>query len=709
MSATILSSNSTTNNFYSLSAPSPIEVKSGIFTIIGDSSPSVTSNDTITVDGGASATILPDFNNTISTTGFTSSGTLGSTYIVGNGGDVTDYVNMASYDASGNSSKTISSSTPSLSGSFGTLSLYGIQTDSINISSQITLSNLNIDNINLSTNDSGVSFADMISSDGTGNFIATDSNISSRVDDGSFKNITINHSYGNSLSLSVKIVDDFYIPSESILTYSNQLNLNTDSTSTSNSNGLDFYSTNMASTANINYAYQISLYGENSNININNSYQVSDFSKNGDIHINNSYQIALTSDYTNLWIANSYSIDNNSIDSEAQNGVVSPSISYDTVSVSSGQNLDISGSSYGFSVTGNYGNYTEDQNVQVSSITGNFDNLFSTSNYVNIDAGISGYGVVSDTLQNTTSTIYGNDASMTFSDNASVLKIDGTFKSLVLNNDTSDTAYVSVSNNAYINDTSSTINLTATTENSNIDIYGDDTNTYSILGNDAGTITDYTTADTKIVGTWQNFNGVVSKGTDVNISTVNANIYNNTTSTTSSTTNSSITALSITGTSDTGTLTYNGDGNATIVGEWGDVTATFGTGVDFNSIIGSDSSITLNTGVTSSIWNKSGTDVDINVNGGINNIAMGSGYTGLFVDMSTAISTTVSNFSNTHGEIVLSGVTQSDLSIAYNSGNAVITDTKSETTLTIAGATDITSKLSTDTSGNSTLLLSNNS
>lgn len=718
----VLTSDTSLPLFYTVTEPTSIEVKSGSFTIEGEDTQTTTSSNIVTIDAGATANILPSTDT---------SQKYANAYIDGNGGNLEGTLIYDSYDPTTGTSTAEPGSSGYvnsfyLDGNYENISLSAsssasqpeaITTNSdgngVTFTGNLTLENINVSLSYNSTTNKYLSFT----STGDGNLTLT--NVMSQDSIlGTYNNISLIDVANNILNpITISASNGKYVDPSNSISYSGDATVSYNNTlypnNSQTSRNLFLNSTGTDTTTSISNTYDSALFGTINNLNMTSSFSMYSFADTKDVHITDSHSVYLTSDFTNLWISNSYSIDNITVDADAKSGVSFSSVglavtsSTYTLSDSTGQTIDMTNGSSGIDlITGNYGNLSIDSTSKASNISGNFDNIFTYSSQIQtINVGISGYGDIENA---NSASIYGNDASVTLSSD-STTTINGTFKSLVLNNDTSDTAYVSVSDSAYINEQSSNINLTATTKNSNIDIYGDDTNTYSILGNDAGTITDYTTADTRIVGNWQNFNGVVSKGTDVNISTVNANIYNNTTSITSSTTNSSITALSITGTSDTGTLTYNGDGNATIVGEWGDVTATFGTGVDFNSIIGSDSSITLNTGVTSSIWNKSGTDVDINVNGGINNITMGSGYTGLFVDMSTAISTTVSNFSNTHGEIVLSGVTQSDLSIAYNSGNAVITDTKSETTLTIAGATDITSKLSTDTSGNSTLLLSNNS
>lgn len=368
----------------------------------------------------------------------------------------------------------------------------------------------------------------------------------------------------------------------------------------------------------------------------------------------------------------------------------------DTINIASANNVisTINGTT---TINGSTGNGTLTASLNTSStttITGNYNNIYvspidNTSTSITSDSsfGLTGYGSFTN-INNIN--IVGYDANLSI-ENGTTDTVVGTYKNLVLNNNSSETAYASVSTNGYINSTSSTnnINLTATGD---LSLYGN-AGTTNIWGNNAQTLTIYGTSTNHISGNWTTINGIVENNTNINVSTDNANIYNN---------NGDIT---LTGNSD-GDLTFNGTGTTNIVGTWGAVNATIGTNQTIHSSIGNDSYITVTTGGNANLWNRTGTENAVDQEGGTLDITMGSGYTGLSINMNSNSITNITNFQGKNGQIILNGLTSDNLNISYNTSTNTtnITSTGVNGNITLSGTTHINT-LSLDQGNNHSIML----
>lgn len=282
-------------------------------------------------------------------------------------------------------------------------------------------------------------------------------------------------------------------------------------------------------------------------------------------------------------------------------------------------------------------------------ISGSYSGLYISLNSTSsVNASLTGYsniensGQLALTGQNAYATITGNG----YDD------IVGSFKSLNLDISNGD-VYSSISYNGnhslqgsiinnggnvnltdsghiYSYTNSGTTNISGTdTSNSELDIYGNNTSVY---------------------GSFYYIDGSINTSSKLNVLATNADIYNNGGN------------VSLTGSG--GTLNINGNGHEDIVGSWSQVTATLGVNQDFNASITGSANMTINDGANASIWAKSGS-ATLNINGGTSNITPGTGYVTADIDMSSNASVTLTDFSQSHEEILLTNTTS--LSYSYNS------------------------------------------
>lgn len=282
-------------------------------------------------------------------------------------------------------------------------------------------------------------------------------------------------------------------------------------------------------------------------------------------------------------------------------------------------------------------------------ISGSYSGLYLTLNSSSsVNAVLTGYGNI---INSGNLTLTGQDGYATISGNG-YDDIVGTFKSLNLDISNgnvysaitysgSNALQGSIINNGgninltdyghiYSYNNSGTTNITgADSSHAELEIYGNNTNVY---------------------GSFYYVDGSINTGSKLNILTENASLYNN---------NGNI-ALTGNG----GILTLNGNGEEDIVGSWSQVTATFGANQDFNASVTGSGSFTINDGANASIWAKSGS-TNVNINGGVSNITSGTGYLNADIDMTSNSSVTLSNFSQSHEEILMTNV--SSVSSFYNS------------------------------------------
>lgn len=288
--------------------------------------------------------------------------------------------------------------------------------------------------------------------------------------------------------------------------------------------------------------------------------------------------------------------------------------------------------------------------------------------------------------------IVGNDASLNIDHNNSDT-IDGRFENLTLNNNNKETVYAEIDNSGYINTNSSTNNINITANYAQITLMGN-TGNVNLWGEDNSQLTLYGNANDNINGTWFNIHGVIGTNTIINSTVDDANIYNEGGN------------VTLTGTYNNGTLTYNGTGTADIVGTFGAVNATIGTNQSIHASIGNESYITVTSGGTANLWNRTGTINAINQNGGTLDVTMGSGYTGVTIDMSKESNTNITNFQGTNGQIILNNLATNTLNINYNTTNNTtsITDASTKGNIILSGTQHI-STLAMPNSNHSLMLI----
>lgn len=299
--------------------------------------------------------------------------------------------------------------------------------------------------------------------------------------------------------------------------------------------------------------------------------------------------------------------------------------------------------------------------------------------------------------------LVGNNAYFKISDNFHDV-INGSFNGLTIIGGMNNTVNASVAGDGALIDFSSNeydvygegndINLTVTAGSSvtltGISL-GKNEDVVSLVGNNAGDLNiSGEFKSSSINGSWNTLNGSLNNAT-INATTQNATLI--------SKSNSSV---NIDGTGN-GILNYNSSGSSegdtsSIIGSWGDITATFGSGDVVNLQATGDSSyITLNSGVDFSIY-ATGKSTNINVNGGTDSIAysnINNVNTNAFVDMSKDSTINISNFynngSNSDGTINLGNTSISDLKVSYANGNTYISSTNnpSGSTLMLSGTDKI--------------------
>lgn len=288
--------------------------------------------------------------------------------------------------------------------------------------------------------------------------------------------------------------------------------------------------------------------------------------------------------------------------------------------------------------------------------------------------------------------VVGDDASLNIDHNNSDT-IDGLFENLTLNDNNEETAYAEIDNSAYINTNSSTNNINITANYAKITLMGN-TGNVNLWGEDNSQLTLYGNANDNINGTWFNIHGVIGANTIINSAINDANIYNNGGN------------VTLTGTYNNGTLTYNGTGTANIVGTFGAVNATIGANQSIHASIGNESYITVTSGGTANLWNRTGTINAINQDGGTLDVTMGSGYTGITIDMSKESNTNITNFQGSNGQIVLNNLATNTLSISYDTTNNTtnITDAGTKGDIILSGTQHI-STLAMPNSDHSLMLI----
>ena len=316
------------------------------------------------------------------------------------------------------------------------------------------------------------------------------------------------------------------------------------------------------------------------------------------------------------------------------------------------------------------GNYAE-MNLS-SNATNTMVNLNSNTSF-----GLNGDGSVSY-IGNLNVTGNSNNASLSVDYN-NLDQIYGVYDNLDINNNSEETVYSEVDNMGYINTNDDNNNINITANGANISLNGNDGNV-NIFGENNANLNIYGASNDEISGSWNSVNGIVEAHTSINIAVNTASIYENGGN------------VTLTGESSGGNLSFNGTGSANIVGRWGAVTATFGQGQDFNAVIGDNSYITINDGANVDIWNSMGSHNAFQQNGGTLHMTMGSGYTGLSVNMNSNSITYVSNFTGTNGQIILQNMNNSTpLTVSYTANNNTtsITQAGSNATINLTGHENI--------------------
>lgn len=271
--------------------------------------------------------------------------------------------------------------------------------------------------------------------------------------------------------------------------------------------------------------------------------------------------------------------------------------------------------------------------------------------------------------------------------------IDGTFDNLTLNDNSKETAYAEIDSAAYINTNANTNNINLTANDAKITLMGN-TGNVNLWGENYSQLALYGNANNNINGTWFNIHGVIGTNTIINSAIDDANIYNDGGN------------VTLTGTYNNGTLTYNGTGTANIVGTFGAVNATIGANQSIHASIGNDSYITVTSGGAANLWNRTGTINAINQDGGTLDVTMGSGYTGITIDMSKESNTNITNFQGTNGQIILNNLATNTLSISYDTTNNTtnITDAGTKGDIILSGTQHI-STLAMPNSDHSLMLI----
>lgn len=275
-------------------------------------------------------------------------------------------------------------------------------------------------------------------------------------------------------------------------------------------------------------------------------------------------------------------------------------------------------------------------------------------------------------------TVIGDNGSFSV-DNNNQDKVYGVYDNLELNDNNGETVYSETNGTTYINTNNSTNQINVTANGANISLNGNN-GTTNLWGENNATLDIYGNANNAINGSWNYVNGIIEANTTINISVNAASLYENGGN------------ITLTGESPGGNLSFNGTGSANIVGRWGSVTATFGQGQDFNAIIGDNSYITINDTANVNIWNSMGSHNAFQQNGGTLHMTMGSGYTGLSVDMNSDSITNISNFTGTNGQIILQNmISGTPLTVTYNTSDNTtsITQTGSKAIITLNGHDNI--------------------
>ena len=298
-------------------------------------------------------------------------------------------------------------------------------------------------------------------------------------------------------------------------------------------------------------------------------------------------------------------------------------------------------------------------------INGAYSGLYITpSNSSVVNASLSGYGNI---VNNGASvSITGVNAGLTVSGSGATTLV-GSYNGLVDTLNSGSVIYASITGGVNITNNGGYAGLTGDS-NANISI-AVNSGYLSLVGNHSSLV-DYGNGNSNIIGSYASFSGSVGGGQNINISADTVSLYDN-----------GATYVALTGTG--GSLTFNGTGGATIVGDWSNVNATFGVNQRFNSIVGNNSYLTINDGGNANIWNQLASNVGITQNGGYQNTTFGSGYTGDTISMNGNAMADINNFHTSNGLLLLSNLNGAGLNVNYANGNAYITENGSSASVVI--------------------------